>query len=314
MAKPKEVIICGMTRTEYAANIRESLRPNPTYDNEHITRKWLNIPYTNLPNSQLLDVYLPETGDGPFPVVIYIHGGGFVKGSKDDHKSATIALNGLDRGYAVVMMNYTLSLDASFPTQIHEVKAAIRWVKANARDYHIDPARIGLMGASAGAHLAALAGTSGAVGELEDKSFGYPEMDSVVQAVAVDFTPVNFATVNEQLLRLGREIPDGFNAPQYSSALYLGDLMEIVPEIVEQTNPETYISPLSPAFFIQHGTEHYILPHDQSIHLAELLVRSIGEDKVELSLLQGVGGGEDPNYFIHENIMREFDFLDRFLK
>ncbi|WP_169801094.1 alpha/beta hydrolase [Halalkalibacter krulwichiae] len=302
-----------MTRSEYVAQLRDSLPKSQTIDKEHITRKWLNIPYTNLPNSQLLDIYLPKTGGGPFPVVIYIHGGGFILGSKDG-KSSAVALNGLDRGYAVVIINYTLSLDAAFPTQIHEVKAAIRWVKSNAKDYQIDSSRIGLMGASAGAHLAALAGTSSAVGELEDKRLGHPEMDSTVQAVVVDFTPVNFATVNEQLIRLGREIPQGLDAPQYSSALYLGDLMENVPEVVQQTNPETYISPLSPPFFIQHGTEHYILPYDQSVHFAEKLVKSIGVSKVKLSLLEGVGGGDDPNYFTPEHIKREYDFLDRFLK
>lgn len=301
-----------MTRTEYARKIRESLESRPTMNTEHITRKWLNIPYTNVPNSQLLDVYLPETGEGPFPVVIYIHGGGFIRGSKDDRSSA-VPLNGLERGYAVVIINYTLSLDAAFPTQIYEVKTAIRWVKSNGKNYHIDTTRIALMGASAGAHLAALAGTSGAVGELEDKTMGYSDVDSKVQAVVVDFTPVNFATVNEQLLRLGRKIPEGLHAPQYSSALYLGDLMDRVPDIVRKTNPETYISPLSPSFFIQHGTEHYILPYDQSVHFAELLAATIGDDKVELSILEGVGGGDDPNYFTTENIQREFDFLDRFL-
>lgn len=309
----KEAMICGMTRSEYAAKIKEKLPALPKLQNEHIANKWLDIPYTNLDNSKMLDIYMPETGNGPFPAVIYIHGGGFVLGSRKDRASAN-ALKALDRGYAAVIIDYSLSLEASFPTQIHEVKAAIRWVKANGWRYGIDPDRIALMGASAGAHLAALAGTSGAVGELEDKSLGHPEMDCGVQAVVGDFTPVNFSTVNEQLIALGRPIPEGFDAPQYSSALYLGDLMVNVPDIVKATNPETYISPSSPPFFIQHGTEHYILPHEQSVHFAGMLERAIGWEKVELSLLAGVGGGDDPRYFTPGTIKREYDFLDRFLK
>jgi Esterase/lipase len=308
----QEVMICGMPRSEYAAQIRRMLKPLPKLNVEHIRRKWRDIPYTNREPFRKLDIYLPEKGHGPFPAVTYIHGGGFVSGGKDDVSSA-VALNGLDRGYAVVIIDYTLSLDASFPLQIHEVKAAIRWVKANGARYSIDVSRIALMGASAGAHLAALAGTSGAVGELEDKSLGHPDMDCAVQAVVVDFTPVNFATVNEQLIRLGRSIPEGLMAPQHTVALYLGDVMENVPDIVKKTNPETYISSKSPPFFIQHGKEHQILPYLQSVHFAERLAEAVGKDKVELSLLEGVGGGDDPNYFTPETIGREYDFLDRFL-
>jgi acetyl esterase/lipase len=309
----REWKVCGMTRSEYVARIKEKLPVLPRLDKERFSRKWLDVPYTNLPGSKKLDVYLPEDGDGPFPAVLYIHGGGFMLGSKDDVTSAH-ALHAPERGYAAVVLDYSLSLEASFPTQIHEVKAAIRWIRGSGSAYGIDPERIALMGASAGAHLAALAGTSGAVGALEDKSMGHPEQNTGVQAVVVDFTPVNFATVNEQLIRLGRRIPEGFDAPQYSSALYLGDLMERVPEIVQATNPETYITPDAPPFFIQHGTEHEILPYLQSVHFAELLERAIGKENVVLSLLQGVGGGEDPNYFTPETIAREFDFLDRYLK
>ncbi|WP_276352207.1 alpha/beta hydrolase [Cohnella caldifontis] len=306
-------MVCGMTRSEYVAKLKEKLPALPRLNKERFARKWLDIPYTNLPDSKKLDVYLPEDGNGPYPAVLYIHGGGFFLGSKDDVTSAH-ALHAPDRGYAAVVIDYSLSLEASFPTQIHEVKAAIRWLKANGGAYGIDPGRIALMGASAGAHLAALAGTSGAVGALEDKSLGHPGQNAKVQAVVVDFTPVDFASVNEQLVRLGRRIPEGFDAPQYSSALYLGDLMERVPEIVRAANPETYVSSDAPPFYIQHGTEHEILPYLQSVHFAELLERAIGRELVVLSLLQGVGGGEDPNYFTPETVAREFDFLDRYLK
>ena len=96
-----------------------------------IKRKWQDIAYANLSPSQKLDIYLPDEGDGPFPVIVSVHGGAFMFGDKVDGQ-LTPMLEGLKRGYAVVSINYRLSGEALFPANITDVKAAIRGVKANA--------------------------------------------------------------------------------------------------------------------------------------------------------------------------------------
>ena len=111
---------------------------------------------------QKLDVFVPK-GDGPFPLVVWVHGGAWEAGSKDGNPAAVL----MDRGFAVASINYRYSKQAVFPAQINDCKAAIRWLRANAKKYKIDADHIGVMGASAGGHLVALLGTSGGVKELE---------------------------------------------------------------------------------------------------------------------------------------------------
>jgi acetyl esterase/lipase len=111
----------------------------------------------------LLDLYLPQTGPGlptghgPWPTIVWIHGGAWRMGSKDNPHAARQA----QRGYAVASIGYRLSQEATFPAQIHDCKAAVRWLRAHAKQYNLDPARFAAWGASAGGHLAALLGTSG---------------------------------------------------------------------------------------------------------------------------------------------------------
>lgn len=118
------------------------------------------VAYATGSPSQQLDIYLPKTGTGPFPVIVFIHGGGFMVGDKNDGQEVP-AVSAVDRGYAVVSVNYRMSGEAKFPAAIHDIKAAIRFIKANAAKYHLDPSKVATWGDSAGAHFAALVGTSG---------------------------------------------------------------------------------------------------------------------------------------------------------
>ena len=136
---------------------------------------------------QKLDLYLPEKADGPLPVIVWVHGGGWLAGSKD---GGGPALPFVGKGYAVAAINYRLSQHAKFPAQIEDCKAAIRWLRANAKTYNLDPDHIGVWGASAGGHLVALLGTSGDVKELEGKE-GNTDQSSRVQAVVDWFGPTD---------------------------------------------------------------------------------------------------------------------------
>ena len=280
-------------------------------DLSNIKRKWLDIPYANLSPAEKLDIYLPDDGDGPFPVIISIHGGGFMFGDKADEQLNPM-LKGLNHGYAIVSINYRMSGEAIFPANINDVKAAIRWVKANAAEYKFSPKRIALWGGSAGANLAALAGTSGDVKELEDMSMGNAKQSSRVMAVVDWFGPTNFLLMDEQLKETGNGKPDKSEANSMLSKV-LGQKITEIPEKVKMANPESYITSDDPAFLIQHGTKDPIVPTQQSVLFYEKLVKVLGKEKVTLHLLEGVQhGGKE--FETPENLQIVFSFLDKILK
>ena len=121
-----------------------------------VKRKWLDVPYASQSPSQVLDIYLPETGDGPFPTYIFIHGGAYIAGDKQDLQFL-MGIDGVNRGYAVVSVEYRKALESKAPNALYDVKAAIRFLKAHAAEYCLDPERFALGGDSAGAHYAAFA-------------------------------------------------------------------------------------------------------------------------------------------------------------
>ena len=118
-----------------------------------------DIEYARVGNKSLkLDLYLPE-GQGPFPLIIWVHGGGWTSGDKSLSANSS-QIRQTTRGYAVASVNYRLSQEAKFPAQIEDCKAAVRWLRANATQYNVDPSRVAAWGSSAGGHLVALMGTS----------------------------------------------------------------------------------------------------------------------------------------------------------
>ena len=152
-----------------------------------------------------LDMARPE-GDGPFPAIVFIHGGGWYQGSRQGYRGAIE--DAAKRGYVAITISYRLmQFDESqketttatpiFPAQIHDAKAAVRWLRANAKNYHVDPDRIGVTGASAGGHLSLLVGLTDPAANLEGDS-GSPDQSSRVQAVVNVFGPTDMAFCYEK--------------------------------------------------------------------------------------------------------------------
>lgn len=287
---------------------------HPDADTSHVKRKYLEIPYADLSPAQKLDVYLPDEGEGPFPVIVSLHGGAFMGCDKADEQVLPM-LEGLRRGYAVVAVNYRLSWEATFPALVHDVKAAVRWIRAHAQHYHLDPDRVAAWGGSAGANLAAMLGTSVGVPELEDLSLGNPEQPSHVQAVVAWFGPTNFLKMDEYLTERGLPPEPGMehsgaNSPE---SLLLGQTITEIPDRVKAANPETYITPTAPPFFFQHGTMDPVVPVQMSINFAGKLEQVLGKEKVQLELLEGAEHG-DPRFEAPENVKKVLAFLDRHLK
>jgi acetyl esterase/lipase len=186
-----------------------------------------------------------------------------------------------------------------FPAQIHDCKAAIRWLRGNAKTYRLDPSRFVVWGSSAGGHLSALLGTSGEVTELEDLSMGYPEMSSRVQGVVDWYGPTDFLTMGGK-----------HNRQTSPESLLMGCPIQDCPDQVAKANPINYISADDPPFFIQHGTVDKAVPFNQS----EMLYTALRDAKVPATFvpLEGVGHS-DPRFSHTNNVALIEAFIDRIL-
>lgn len=231
-----------------------------------------------------LDLYLPlHKGETRLPVVVWIHGGGWRGGDK----AGTRAPEVLGEGYAVASINYRLSHQATFPAQIHDCKAAIRWLRAHADEFGLDPERIGVWGSSAGGHLAALLGTSGGVPELEGEVGGNLDRSSRVQAVCDFFGPADLLAILEP----GAWPSHG--SPTSPESLLLGGPVAERVELARLASPVTHASPDDPPFLLVHGDRDPMVPLDQSERLHRALTAA-GVDST-LYVVRGAGHGfRDP--------------------
>jgi len=248
---------------------------------------WLeaNVPYagTNNPR-QTLNLLLPRSpgNDKALPVVAFIHGGAWQGGDKRDGLSALMEFVRSGE-YAGVTIGYRLSREATWPAQIHDCKAAIRWVRSHARKYHLDPDRIGVMGPSAGGHLVALLGTSGGVTALEGDLGEYRSTSSRVSCVVDEFGP-------SELLAMGRSPGldhDSTNSPE--SRLVGGPVQERK-DVARSASPVTHVTPDDPPFLIIHGTADPLVPFDQSKRLYDAL-RRVGVEALLIPVTDGGHGG-----------------------
>lgn len=279
----------------------------PRADVSHIRRKWLDIVYANTSQAQKLDLYMPDEGEGLFPVIVHIHGGGFAIGDKRDIHLLPL-LRGLERGYAVASVNYRLSGEATFPAGLQDVKAAIRWLRANSEQYQLDGERIIAWGGSSGGNLAAMVCLTADVAELEDLNLGNEAYPSRVQ-VAVDwFGPTDFLKMDEQLVESGLGLADHSEADSPESR-YLGAKITEIPETVQRANPMTYIHADMPPILIQHGRLDPLVPVQQSEIFAQKLEQIAGPDRFEFDVLEDAGHG-DPQFETEENLNRVFRFIE----
>lgn len=262
-----------------------------------------DIEYARIDGKRLLlDLYVPE-GAGPFPVIVWVHGGAWLGGDKDD----TPAIREVGRGYAVASINYRLSFEAKFPAQLEDCKAAVRWLRANAQTYHLDPNRIGAWGSSAGGHLVALLGTSGNVSDLEG-NLGNQDFSSRVQAVVDWYGPTDLLKMNEQKLACDLVNHDAAFSPE---SLLIGCAIQTCADKTNRANPITYITPDDPPFLIVHGTNDCRVSPQQS----QLLHNALNAASLNSTLFYIQGAGHGGDAFDRPEIQTLVDnFFDSHLK
>jgi acetyl esterase/lipase len=222
-----------------------------------------------------LDLAMPKVGNGPFPAVVFLHGEGWRAGHR---RQMSHFIEGMARlGYVGITVEYRLVPAARFPAQVEDCKAAVRWLRANARKYRVQPERIGVVGFSAGGHLAAMLGVTDKDDGFEGLG-GNPGQSSRVQAVVSFFGPTDFST---------RDWPRDLE--QEVIVPFLGGTIADHPDAYKWASPVNHVKRDAPPFLFFHGINDRLVPVDQSRRLAEKL-KMLGVS-AQLVALAGEGHG-----------------------
>jgi len=256
---------------------------------------YADVAYASTSASQVLDIWLPEGATGPVPLVIFIHGGAFQGGDKSMEAGNVASV--LAAGYAAASVNYRLSGEALFPAGVQDVKAAVRFLRANAAEYGFDPDRLATWGESAGGHLATMVGVTGDQATIfDDPALGNADVSSAVQAVVDWYGPSDFLQMDAQFAAAppaacGGQVQAHDPASSPESA-WLGAAIQTVPETATAANPITYIATATtlPVFSIAHGDADCLVPNQQSQILHEALTAAGGTST--FTLVEGAGHGD----------------------
>jgi len=235
-----------------------------------------NLEYANPDGQHLqLDMARPKKGDGALPAVLCIHGGGFRAGTRQSYDGLCLRL--AQHGYMAVTVSYRLAPKYQFPAAIYDVKAAVRWLRANAKKYGVDPDHIGVMGSSAGGHLAQFLGVTGDVKRFEGTG-GNAEQPSRVACVVNYYGPSDFTKSYGKSVDAAEVLP-----------LWLGGNLEQAHKKHILASPLYWVTPdAAPTLCIQ-GTEDRYVAHEQAVWLVEKL-KAAGVE-AELLTLEGAGHG-----------------------
>jgi acetyl esterase/lipase len=256
------------------------------------------IEYSNPDNQHLqLDMARPAKGTGPFPAVVCIHGGGFRAGSRDGYLGLIRQLAA--KGYVAVTVSYRLAPKYQFPAAVHDVKAAVRFLRANAAKYGIDPNRIGATGGSAGGHLALYLGVTGGVASLEGDG-GNAGVSSAVQSVVNVYGPSDFTRSYGKSVDAAEVLP-----------LFLGGNVEKERKKHLIASPLYWVTPSAPPTLCIHGTVDPYVAYEQSVWIVDKLLAAGCE--AELTTISGGGHGfSGENAKLADNAL--FAWFDKHLK
>lgn len=284
----------------------------PMADISWVKRKFLDVPYDTKSPRQSFDLYLPDEGDGPFPLLIHIHGGAFAFGDKrDDHMDAYLV--GVKRGYAVASIEYRVSSEATFPAAVLDCREAVRYIKSHAEEYKVDVNKIIVIGGSAGGNLAAMLGMNVANGQFPGEEGRTEYSCQPTVKIAIDqFGPVRFETMTAQAIANGvSEVHP--NPAMMPESAYLGHPINNAPaDLLKAAYPGTYASDAMAPMLVQHGTADHLVPWAQSEEfVADLKARGYG-DRVEYIPLEGADH-EDKRFFREENMNLVFKFIEKHL-
>lgn len=241
-----------------------------------------------------LDLYLPKSGAGPFPAVAYIHGGGWRTGDKLAFRRQAVHM--ATRGFVGACIEYRLSGEAKYPAAVYDAKAAVRWLRAHAAQYHINPNKIGAAGGSSGGHLAAMLGTTHRLKELEGEG-GNSGFSSRVQAVVAFNPALDLVELGRKGIRVGRQFNPVFQ--------FLGVRYEAQPRLYAEASPITHVARDSAPFLLLHGTDDEAVPYQQSVEMLNRLKKA--RVRAELFTAQGAAHGFYQGILWYEETLKKME-------
>ena len=276
---------------------------------QQFSKNWKDLNYAgDSMNYHMMDIYLPATEKQNYPAVVVIYGSAWLSDNMKGADLKTLGKALLDAGFAVVMPNHRSSMDAKYPAQINDIKAVIRFVRANAAKYRIDTSFIGITGSSSGGHLAALTGTSGYVGQykvgsatadIEGSVGPFTNYSSSVDAVVDWFGPTDFLVMDSCGSQLNHNAP---NSPESS---LIGGPIQDNRDKCELANPITYVDANDPPFLILHGDKDLLVPHCES----EMLNDALQKAGVQSRFVLVPDGQHGPGLFVEKYFKMMVDFF-----
>ena len=283
-----------------------------------VKRKQLNVAYADLSPSQILDIYLPEKGEGPFPTYIFLHGGAFIAGDKQDLQFL-LAVDGINRGYAVVSVEYRKAFERKAPCALYDVKAAIRFLRAHAGEYRLDPSHFALGGDSAGAYYAVFAAATAGVPAFDGPDPLLPDVCGEVQAVVAQCGCYDLLTMTPPEEDVPQKGAAAGLIPSDLTTIFIGANPRRFPDAAALLDPVTYITKEFPPTLVQVGRDDTVVPCRESQRLADVLEQRCGADRVRFQIFDGwnhcaLNHIVTADWFMKANMDRIFGFLDEVLK
>ena len=277
----------------------ESIRGSNQYiDMDQFRKRYLNIPYTESDNDrQQLDIVFPPYGNPPYKVIVALHGGGWSSGDRKSASLKTIQM-AAQQGYVVVNVGYRLTDQAKWPAQLYDAKAAIRYIRANAKQYRFDTRNIVVWGNSAGGHLASMLAATNGIEEMEDLSMGNPKASSDVQGVVSWYGISDITTLPDASINISNKLM-GYNVREKA-------------EEAKVASPIHHVTKDFPPIFMIHGTNDRIVPFEQAVDFAQKINQLTGKKQASLKLHINATHG-DHDIKNTTNVDETINFIDKIM-
>jgi acetyl esterase/lipase len=278
-------------------NYPEVVLSDVKVDMSQFTKRLLNVPYTAdvLCERQQLDIIYPDGSIGPYRVIVAVHGGGWMTGDKQSESLAPL-FEVVNQGYALITVNYRLSGDAPWPAQLHDLKAAMRFLRANGDMYRLNTDKIVVWGVSTGGHLAMMLAATNNQVEFEDLSMGNENYSSSVQGVVSWCGASDLAELSE--------------ASTVTANRLLGVDVKKERARTLQASPLFHVSEEFPPLLLVHGTEDKFISYRQSVNMLHKVNIATGDLRAELVTFEG-GEHCGPMMKSSYNVLNNLDFVDK---
>lgn len=261
-------------------------------------REYKDVVYATLETGETLalDLYVPGASRKP-ALLVWVHGGAWSAGSKTQYPRQFV-----EKGFAVASVDFRQTTQAPFPANVHDIKSAVRFLRANADKYGYAAERIAIAGASSGGHLASLVGVTGGVPELEGRVGGNFEQSARVQAIIAYFGAANLTTI------LAQSTPFGLSVRRPALERLFGKPPEAAPELARLASPVFHVDSADPPLLLFHGDQDPQMPINQS-HELQGAYEKLGLD-VTFHVLHGAAHGGEV-FFTGESLDQAVAFLRR---